>query len=1016
LGNWIRVCVDGVIYRLRLIKYEISFSEIQTLNVDFSDLTVQIDCVSDLKSIKDSVTSMDSNFSYVSMQADKGNEAQNTLVDFMQNGLDSSLIQINNNTHEEITYGKHGLIAKSYNDFIDEYDPEQLRITHNILAYTDDNWKTVKSALGKHDYYKFDKNGILDNHTGYGLTSDFVTSGIVYGSQMISGDIYSENYSPATGTGAHIDLNNGSFTLADSKIVYDANTNILNLKGVTLDWNTTTSPSISDVDGLDKRLNAMDNKYAEDLSEYEAALKTYIDTSVSDLQSQIDGNITSWFYDYDPTTKNEPASNWLTQDEQIKHEGDLFYNVTTGKAYRYIYDSSTKSHKWVMVTDEDVTQALALAQQAQDTADGKRRVFVITPTVPYDVGDLWLNNSELYVCQTAKTSTGTYDSSDWKVATKYTDDSALNAFIDEDYANALSNIKTQIDGKARSWYQDTDPSSTWDKSEDHEGDLWYDTSESSQVTSIYQDGAWKATSVPKSLFDTIDGKAAIYVSYPSNPSQGDLLIPTNNLSVNGVSYIKGKVYKYDGTSWIEIAYTDDTKANEALDKANNAQTTANSAKSVADNAKTIGDNLVNVLGYDGTKITGTYIYSPVISGGSILVGNKSGTYAQITTDGVLNCAGANITGVINATKGGTIGGFNIGTSAIYNGTSSIASTATGVYVGVDGIRNNNAATRKYVKIQNGTLFANDANITGAITATSGSFTGSITSTSGKIGGFDITSSAIYSSTSSMTSTTPGIYLGKDGIRNYYSSSAYVDICNGKLTANNVDISGKITSSSGKIGGFTISSNSIIGGTWGSSGGVMVCTGTDSAKSIGGSASINGWCFTAGANFGVTKTGALYASSANISGVLTAGAGSSMGGLKTDNNSLFYGTWAAPVPPSIFISSGTGYGNSYTICGRSGKDWVLGSQQSFGVTNKGALYCNSGQIGGWTIGTSGLSSGGSYINTNGTFYFLTGSNNNWCGFLPNSSSVYHFCLGSSTKLQMGSTTLTEAQLKKLLALI
>lgn len=224
LGNWIRICVDGVIYRLRLIKYEISFSEIQTLNVDFSDLTVQIDCVSDLKSIKDSVTSMDSNFSYVSMQADKGNDAQNTLVDFMQNGLDSSLIQINNNTHEEITYGKHGLIAKSYNDFIDEYDPEQLRITHNILAYTDDNWKTVKSALGKHDYYRFDDNGKLNLRTGYGLTADFVTSGTVYGSQMISGDIYSENYSPATSTmhsiGCHIDLNNGEFTFADGALTY----------------------------------------------------------------------------------------------------------------------------------------------------------------------------------------------------------------------------------------------------------------------------------------------------------------------------------------------------------------------------------------------------------------------------------------------------------------------------------------------------------------------------------------------------------------------------------------------------------------------------------------------------------------------------------------------------------------------------------------------------------------------------------------------------------------------------
>ena len=257
LGNWIRISVDEKIYRLRLISFEINFSEIQTLNVEFSDVEKQIDCVSDIQSILDSAQSMATNFSYISKQAEKGETAQKTFEQMKEEGLDSALIQINNNVHEEITYGKHGLLARSYDDMIDDYDPEQLKITHNILCFTDNNWKSVNTALGKHDYYKYDISGNLIKDTAYGLTSDFVTAGYINGSQIISGDIYSNNYSPTSGKGAHIDLNNGSFSLADSKIVYDNESNKLTFKEVTIEWQTSTAPDVSEIPGLETQLSTI---------------------------------------------------------------------------------------------------------------------------------------------------------------------------------------------------------------------------------------------------------------------------------------------------------------------------------------------------------------------------------------------------------------------------------------------------------------------------------------------------------------------------------------------------------------------------------------------------------------------------------------------------------------------------------------------------------------------------------------------------------------------------------------
>lgn len=103
-----------------------------------------------------------------------------------------------------------------------------------------------------------------------------------------------------------------------------------------------------------------------------------------------------------------------------------------------------------------------------------------------------------------------------------------------------------------------------------------------------------------------------------------------------------------------------------------------------------------------------------------------------------------------------------------------------------------------------------------------------------------------------------------------------------LYTSNGYFSGLIVSTSGKIGGWSLSTNSLTTGTWGSSSSAMLCTGSTTQKSIGGSpASTSGWVFTAGANFGVTSSGALYANSAHISGEITATSGTIGGASITD---------------------------------------------------------------------------------------------------------------------------------------
>lgn len=144
--------------------------------------------------------------------------------------------------------------------------------------------------------------------------------------------------------------------------------------------------------------------------------------SLENMQSQIDGNITTWFNSGEPKPETYPTNEWETEEEKINHIGDLYYDRNTGYAYRY-ESTEENTYNWEKIRDNDVVEALAIANAAKDTADNKRRVFVVQPTPPYECGDLWItSDGEIYICQIEKDDKQTYAEKDFVVATKYTDD------------------------------------------------------------------------------------------------------------------------------------------------------------------------------------------------------------------------------------------------------------------------------------------------------------------------------------------------------------------------------------------------------------------------------------------------------------------------------------------------------------------------------------------------------------------------------------------------------------------
>lgn len=683
VGNWIRVQIDDKIFKLRLLKYDISYGSFNNIPVEFSDVTKIKNGITDVDNILSQASSMATTYSAIQRQASQGNDAQNTIENWISDGLNTALIRIQNNNSEDITITKNGLLGRSYNEITDTYSPEQIKLTHNIMAYTDDNWKTVKQAVGKHNYIEYNPSSDnWESSTGYGISAEFVTSGQVMGSKIVGGEIYSSNYHKGTyGSdtdvmqGTRIDLKNGDFELGNGKISYSSRYNILTLNGVTIEWDSTNAPSTSDIDGLSGYLDQLDSNIGA-LGSDIVELELYF--------NQLDGRIQTY------SQTEDPSINW-SDAEKNKHIGDLWFNPDDGLTKRW------NGSSWETVTDSELTELIQT----------KAQIFTSTPIPPYYVGDLWLQgySGDIKHCVQERLEGESFNPNDWQLSSKYTDDTSLNDFIDGEFADELRAINEQVDKKAETWYQDTDPSLAWtteDLKKLHVGDLWFNTIEKKNYIYDYTYQWLESDGIPDEVFDAIDGKSTIYVSQPSSQELGDLLIPAVSFAVvfESVTYEfkEAKVYRCTETSpsfipsrWVEINYTDDTVAREALEMAKQAIDDAAEgiriANQVGSDAKEYIDSEIfkldeavsEYLGWDGsTIINGRYVIAPYLGGGYLNITNTENGSRVIVdpnnltgnnyifqvydgekvTVGVDSSGNASFSGIVSAT-GGSIGGFSL---------------------------------------------------------------------------------------------------------------------------------------------------------------------------------------------------------------------------------------------------------------------------------------------------------------------------------------------------------------------
>ena len=414
------------------------------------------------------------------------------------------------------------------------------------------------------------------------------------------------------------------------------------------------------------------NKYTDDSGLNDFITATY-DPIIAQIQARLDGQIENWFYDYEPTMQNYPASEWTTETTRKEHEGDLWHTKTGNKEYIY------QSGHWVESSIPD---------EVFDKIDGKASIYVIQPKPPYDIGDTWFTGTDIKVCTTARAS-GNFDASDWGKKDNYTDDSTVNDFIQNTYDPKIEDIQTQIDGKIDTYFYDYEPTlsnvpaSAWTTDElktVHNGDLFFWKTKGYTYRFLKIDSVWqwfrikdsqidKAMNDASNAQDTADSKRRVFVTTPAPPYDvGDLWTQGKNGDL-----MRCKVAKASGTfvttDWEKaVKYTDDS----AVDDLDEALTQENIFNRLTNNGKTQGIYIENGDLY----VNATYIKSGKLTLGG--KNNEHGTLEIIDNSGKVigtwDNDGIDVkNGTITSKSGSDVASLNNGKLFVYNSGTSIGS-------------------------------------------------------------------------------------------------------------------------------------------------------------------------------------------------------------------------------------------------------------------------------------------------------------------------------------------------------
>ena len=180
VGNWIRLKVDGVVYKLRLANWTIDYDSIEDLDVEFTDAIKVGGIIDDVASILSKSRSMSTSYDYTAKQANKGKDASDILKSYKNLGIDFSKVKaIKSRGTTDIIYDDDGILLRRIDG--DDVLPEQARLFNNGIYITGDAWETVRSGLG---YFSYVDPETQETINTYGVIADTVIGKLILGNEL----------------------------------------------------------------------------------------------------------------------------------------------------------------------------------------------------------------------------------------------------------------------------------------------------------------------------------------------------------------------------------------------------------------------------------------------------------------------------------------------------------------------------------------------------------------------------------------------------------------------------------------------------------------------------------------------------------------------------------------------------------------------------------------------------------------------------------------------------------------
>lgn len=358
VGNWIRVRVDGNVYKLRIIEYEIDYDNLANISIVFSDVKNGAAGVSDAESIMSQAASMSSSYGAVSRQASQGKKSNQQLNDWVTKGLALTKMKIIDSAeNQNITFDTHGLLCKEYLPITDTYDDKQLKLINRGLYLTDDNWLTSRAGIGDFTFYN-PATGKMEET--YGVIADTLVGNLILSEKVgiynTRNSITLDEYGVVITTdNVNVTENQTAFTIRKKTLDDDGNEYLTEVMYIDSDGNLVLNGTI--------RINSS------------------ADTTVSTLDDLTDTN------------------RWTAQiNEAVHNESQAIYDSIDQK-YTSVLDEATSQLEQYkadigqyMQFDEDGLTLGALTSSFKTVIDNQRLAFKEGDTVVS-----YISNSQLYI-------------------------------------------------------------------------------------------------------------------------------------------------------------------------------------------------------------------------------------------------------------------------------------------------------------------------------------------------------------------------------------------------------------------------------------------------------------------------------------------------------------------------------------------------------------------------------------------------------------------------------------------